>query len=40
MALELARQHTGMTLAQLGDKMGGMDYAAVGMGLIRFQNRL
>jgi REP element-mobilizing transposase RayT len=40
MALKLARQYTGMTLAQLGDKMGGMDYAAVGMGLIRFQNRL
>ena len=29
-----------MTLAQLGEQMGGVDYAAIGMGLRRFEKRL
>ena len=40
MVLKLARQYTGMTLAQLGEQMGGIDYAAIGMGLGRFEQRL
>jgi len=40
MVLRLARRYTGMTLRQLGDQFGDMDYAAVGVGLTRFENRL
>lgn len=40
MVLKLARRYTGMTLAQLGEQLGGVDYAAVGMGLHRFEKRL
>jgi REP element-mobilizing transposase RayT len=40
MVLKLARQFTGLTLSQLGEEMGGMDYAAVGMGLGRFKQRI
>ena len=39
MVLRLARRYTGMTLAQLGEEMGGIDYAAIGMGLRRFDQR-
>ena len=35
-----ARQFTGMTLQELGDEMGGMDYAAVSAGLRRFSKTL
>ena len=40
LVLRLARRHTGMTLAELGAACGGMDYAAVGVGLKRFDRRL
>ena len=40
MVLKLARRYSGMTLAQLGEQMGGVDYAAIGMGLLRFEQRL
>jgi len=29
-----------MMLAQLGEQVGGVDYAAIGMGLRRFEQRL
>jgi len=38
--LTLAREYTGMTLSELGQAVGGMDYAAVGMGIRRFARRL
>ncbi len=38
--LTLARECTGMTLAEMGEAAGGMDYAAVGMGIRRFARRL
>jgi len=37
--LWLARQTTGMTLNELGKRMGGMDYAAVGRAIRRFEDR-
>ncbi len=40
LVLRLARRCTGMTLRQLGEQMGGVDYAAIGMGLRRFDRRL
>jgi len=40
MVLKLARRYTGMTLAQLGQQMGGVDYGAISMGLFRFEQRL
>jgi REP element-mobilizing transposase RayT len=40
LVLLLARRYTGMTLGQLGAQAGGIDYAAVGMGLRRFERRL
>ena len=40
LVLTLARRHTGMTLQELGDQMGGMDYSAVSVGLKRFETRL
>ena len=40
MVLHLARRYTGMTLRQLGEQLGGTDYAAIGMGLRRFDQRL
>jgi len=40
LVLKLARQYTGLTLRQLGEEMGGVDYAAIGMGLRRFDQRL
>jgi REP element-mobilizing transposase RayT len=36
----LARRNCGMTLAQLGERAGGVDYAAVGMALSRFEARM
>ena len=39
-ALSLARQYTGMTLAELGAKIGGKDYSAIGVGLRRFEAKL
>jgi chromosomal replication initiation ATPase DnaA len=36
----LARRHAGMTLAELGQRAGGTDYAAVAMALKRFEARL
>mgnify|MGYP002633185974 CR=1 FL=1 len=36
----LSREYTGMTLGEIGLKMGGSDYAAIGMGLRRFEQRL
>ena len=40
MVVKCARQYTGLTLAQIGARMGGADYAAIGMGLRRFEQRL
>ena len=40
MVLWVARAYSGLTLGELGDAMGGKDYAAVGMGLKRFERRL
>jgi len=40
LVLLLARRYTGMTLGQLGVQAGGVDYAAVGMGLRRFEQRM
>jgi hypothetical protein len=40
LVLWVARSYTGQTLAQLGEAIGGKDYAAVCMGLRRFQKRL
>ena len=40
LVLKVAREHTGMTLRELGAAIGGMDYAAVCMGLRRFEDRL
>ena len=40
MVLWLARRHTGMTLAQLGERAGGADYAAVAMALKRFELKI
>ncbi len=37
---KLARAYTGMTLGEIGTQMGGSDYAAIGMGLKRFDQRL
>lgn len=39
LALWLARETTGMTLSQIGARMGGLDYAAVGMAIRRFEVR-
>ena len=36
----LARRHCGLTLGELGQKAGGVDYAAVGMALRRFELKL
>ena len=38
--LWLARRYCGRTLSELGQELGGMDYAAVSMGLRRFEDRL
>ena len=38
--LRLARQRCGLTLAELGQRLGGMDYSAVGMALRRLDQRL
>ena len=40
MVLHLARHRAGMTLKALGERIGGMDYAAVSMGIRRFERRL
>ena len=40
MLLSVARRHTGMTLAQPGEEIGGKDYAAVSMGLKYFDRKL
>ena len=39
-ALYVARRCTGLTLRQLGQEAGGMDYTAVSMALKRFEQRL
>jgi len=36
----LARKHCGLTLRQLGEKAGAVDYAAVGMALSRFESKM
>ena len=36
----LARRYTGATLREIGEAMGGRDYAAVGMAISRFEARL
>lgn len=36
LVLWVARRHTGLTLAELGRRAGGMDYAAVTMAVNRF----
>ena len=36
----LARRHCGLTLGQLGEKAGAVDYAAVGMALSRFESKM
>jgi len=40
LVLRIARRYTGMTLAELGEAAGGMDYAAVGMALRRLDRKL
>ena len=40
LVLWVARRYCGLTLRQLGQRMGGMDYAAVCVGLGRFEKRL
>jgi chromosomal replication initiation ATPase DnaA len=40
MGLWLARRYRGLTLAELGDGLGGIDYAAVSVALRRHENRL
>jgi len=40
MVFWLARRHAGMTLAQLGERSGGADYAAVAMALRRFETKM
>lgn len=40
MILKLARHRCGMTLRELGEAIGGMDYAAVSMGIRRYEKRL
>jgi chromosomal replication initiation ATPase DnaA len=40
MALYVARRCTGLTLRQLGQEVGGMDYTAVSMAVKRFEQRL
>ncbi len=37
--LKVAREYTGMTLRELSAERGGMNYAAVRMGLRRFDMR-
>lgn len=40
MVLHVARHRTGLTLRELGEAMGGMDYVAVSMGIRRFDKKL
>ena len=40
MVLRVARAYTGMTLAELGQAIGGKDYAAVSTGLRVFEGKL
>jgi REP element-mobilizing transposase RayT len=40
MVLRVARAYTGMTLAELGEAIGGKDYAAVSTGLRVFERKL
>lgn len=40
MVLRIARMYTGMTLAELGEAIGGKDYAAVSTGLRTFDRKL
>ena len=40
LVLRIACRYTGMTLAELGEAAGGMDYAAVGMALRRLDRKL
>ena len=38
--LRLARHYCGLTLSELGAAAGGSDYAAVSVGLRRFEQRV
>jgi len=40
LVLRLARRLCGLTLVELGQRLGGLDYAAVGMALRRLDARL
>ena len=40
MVFHLCRKEAGMTLRELGDAAGGLDYAAVGMAVRRLKRRL
>ena len=40
LVMSVARQYAGMTLAEIGKKFDGMDYAAVSIGLKRFEVRM
>jgi len=40
LVLYVARRYCGLTLRQLGEQLGGMDYAAVCMGTGRFEKRM
>ena len=40
MALYIARLRSGLTLAEIGVKAGGLDYKAVGKAVSRFSSRL
>ncbi len=33
------RRYSGMTLREIGDEVGGMDYVAVAMAIKRFENK-
>ena len=39
LVLRLARPYSGITLSELGEEAGGSDYAAVSVGLRRFEKR-
>ncbi len=40
LVLRVARECTGMTLKELGDAVGGMDYGAVSMAVRRIELRM
>jgi chromosomal replication initiation ATPase DnaA len=39
LVLWCARRHTGLTLMELGEKVGGLDYTGVSRAMMRLENR-